>query len=118
MDSLDPKVVGGLAKILVGGERAGWLSWQHLYDTALDSHEAANTHRDNIMQVISVVGGGGVGGDVGVGDVGDVGDVGGVGVGGVVIGIIGVGVGGVVIGIIGVRVLVLGVFMVLVMLVL
>ena len=50
VDKLDPQVVGGLAKILVGGEREGWLSWQQLYDTALASHEAANTHRDNIMQ--------------------------------------------------------------------
>ena len=50
VDRLDPQVVGGLAKILVGGEREGWLSWQQLYDSALDSHEAVNTHRDNIMQ--------------------------------------------------------------------
>ena len=54
VDKLDPQVVGGLAKILGGGEREGWLSWQQLYDTALASHEAANTHRDNIMQVIAV----------------------------------------------------------------
>ena len=56
MDSLDPQVVGGLAKILVGGEREGWLSWQRLYDSALSSHEAVNTHRDNIMQVLSFFG--------------------------------------------------------------
>ena len=54
MDSLDPAVVGGLAKILVGGEREGWLSWQQLYDTALASHEAVNTHRDHIMQVLAI----------------------------------------------------------------
>ena len=54
MDRLDPQVVGGLAKILVGGEREGWLSWQQLYDSALASHEAANTHRDNIMQVFTL----------------------------------------------------------------
>ena len=54
VDRLDPQVVGGLAKILVGGEREGWLSWQQLYDSALASHEAANTHRDNIMQVFTL----------------------------------------------------------------
>ena len=50
VDRLD--VEGVLAKVVVGGEREGWTSWRHLTDTASSSHQAANTHKDDIMQVM------------------------------------------------------------------
>ena len=50
VDRLD--VEGMLAKVVVGGEREGWTSWRHLTDTASSSHQAANTHKDDIMQVM------------------------------------------------------------------
>ena len=48
MDSLEPGLVGSLAKVVVGGEREGWLSWRHLTDTSSSSHQAANTHKETV----------------------------------------------------------------------
>ena len=42
------------AKIIVGGQRPGWISWNELYDRAEDSHKAIDTHKDDIMQVLMV----------------------------------------------------------------
>ena len=35
----------------MGGEKAGWISWASLYDTASSSHEASVTLKDDIMQI-------------------------------------------------------------------
>ena len=51
VDSLDLGRTNLKIKIIVGGERAGWISWASLYDTASSSHEAAVTLKDDIMQI-------------------------------------------------------------------
>ena len=51
VDSLDLGRTNLKIKILVGGERAGWISWTSLYDAASSSHEAAITLKDDIMQI-------------------------------------------------------------------
>ena len=51
VDQLDQTLFKLKSKIIVGGERSGWLSWDKLYDAASADHEAINTHKDDIMQV-------------------------------------------------------------------
>ena len=51
VDSLDLGRTNLKIKIVVGGERAGWISWTSLYDAASSSHEAAITLKDDIMQI-------------------------------------------------------------------
>jgi len=51
VDQLDQTLFSLKAKIIVGGERNGWLSWGKLYESAESNHEAAKTHKDDIMQI-------------------------------------------------------------------
>ena len=51
VDSLDQARLNLKAKIIVGGSKVGWISWDSLYDGASTSHEAVNTHKDDVMQV-------------------------------------------------------------------
>ena len=51
MDSLDLGESSLKIKIIVGGEKAGWLSWSSLYEAASSTHEAAATGKDDIMQI-------------------------------------------------------------------
>jgi len=51
VDSLDLERTNLKIKIIVGGERTGWISWASLYNTASSSHEAAITLKDDIMQI-------------------------------------------------------------------
>ena len=54
VDQLDQSLISLKAKIIVGGKRDGWLSWHQLYESSESSHEAANTHKDDIMQASNV----------------------------------------------------------------
>jgi len=38
-------------RVVVGGSRAGWVDWGHLYDKAPSNHEAVDSHKDDIMQI-------------------------------------------------------------------
>jgi len=51
VDQLDQKLFKLKAKIIVGGERSGWLSWDKLYESSGSTHEAVRTHKDDIMQI-------------------------------------------------------------------
>eukprot|EP00092_Neocalanus_flemingeri_P075264 GFUD01093221.1.p1 GENE.GFUD01093221.1~~GFUD01093221.1.p1 ORF type:complete len:605 (-),score=142.61 GFUD01093221.1:28-1842(-) len=51
VDQLDKSLFSLKAKIIVGGKRDGWLSWDQLYESSESIHEAANTHKDDIMQI-------------------------------------------------------------------
>jgi len=51
VDQLDQSLFKLKAKIIVGGERSGWLNWNQLYDSSDSSHEAVTTHKDDIMQI-------------------------------------------------------------------
>ena len=51
VDQLDQTLFSLKAKIIVGGQRNGWLSWSKIYESAESNHEAAKTHKDDIMQV-------------------------------------------------------------------
>ena len=51
VDSLDQDKLQLRAKLIVGGEREGWLRWESLYDKAGEEHQAVNTHKDDNMQV-------------------------------------------------------------------
>jgi len=51
VDQLDQSLFKLKAKIIVGGARDGWLSWDQLYECADQEHEAARTHREDIMQI-------------------------------------------------------------------
>jgi len=51
VDQLDQSPFKLKAKIIVGGERSGWLNWNQLYDSSDSRHEAVATHKDDIMQI-------------------------------------------------------------------
>lgn len=51
VDQLDQNLFKLKAKIIVGGKRNGWLNWEQLYESSDSLHEAANTHKDDIMQI-------------------------------------------------------------------
>jgi len=51
VDQLDQSLFKLKAKIIVGGQRDGWLSWDQLYECADQEHEAARTHKEDIMQI-------------------------------------------------------------------
>ena len=54
VDQLDQSLFKLKAKIIVGGERSGWLNWNQLFDSSDSSHEAVPTHKDDIMQVFVI----------------------------------------------------------------
>ena len=47
--------MGARAKVVVGGKREGWISWDQIYQSASSSHCPVNTHKDDIMQVMFMV---------------------------------------------------------------
>ena len=48
-------MVGAPAKVVVGGRREGRISWDQIYHSAPPSHSPVITHRDDIMQVMTMV---------------------------------------------------------------
>ena len=38
-------------RVVVGGARDGWVSWDRLVEAAGADHTAADTHRDDVMQI-------------------------------------------------------------------
>ena len=54
MDTLDQAQLQLRAKIIVGGSRAGWISWDTLVSEASAEHTAVDTRYDDMMQVTRV----------------------------------------------------------------
>jgi len=51
IDALDQDQLKLQTKIIVGGDKVGWINWDRLFDQSSSKHTAANTHKDDMMQI-------------------------------------------------------------------
>jgi hypothetical protein len=49
-----PSSSPAMVKVLVGGEREGWLTWSHMLAKADTKHTAVKTHKDEVKRTFLI----------------------------------------------------------------